>query len=643
MVPKPVVAGFWSYVHLDDEHENGRITRLRERLERSIRFYSGHRDFRIFVDRRDIGWGERWAQVIAGSLDHALLLFPVITPSYFSSRPCREEALAFQKRQAKLGRDDLILPIYYVNADLMAGADKATPEPEEQEVTALLRAHQYEDWRQLRETSETDPAYGKAVERLAQKAVEALKRSRATDGGDGPQGQAPAGTAAPEEPQQEENGSTPAAEAVPEPTSAHLSTAVESTPGHIITLTVNQMPGRAQFVTITDAIARAPGGARILISPGYYRESVIIDKPLELIGDGPLDDIIIEADGPEALIFDTNIGVVRNLTLRQRQSEPADYCVWVKQGRLDLEDCDLSSTGLASLAVMNNADPRVRRNRIHDGKAGGIFVYDRGRGTYEDNEVFGNAETGIEVADGAEPVVRRNRIHDGKAGGISVSRQGRGTYEDNEVFGNASVGMYVSDGAEPVVRRSRIYDNGASGIYVYDQGRGTYEDNEIFDNKRAGISVSDGAEPVVRRNQIHDGRQSGIHVYNQGRGTYEDNEVFGNVKTGIIVTSGSEPVVRRNRIHDGRQSGIHVYDQGRGTYDDNEVFSNAGTGISVGNGGNPTVRRNRITGNRYAGVRISEGGAGVFEDNDVRENPRQPWDIHPSAEAQVKRTRNREK
>lgn len=628
------MAGFWSYVYLDDEHESGRITRLRERLERSICFYSGDRDFRIFQSRQDVGWGERWERVIAGSLDHALLLFPVITPSYFSSDACRQEALAFQQRQTQLERDDLILPIYYLTADLMEDADQATPEPDKRAVAMLLDAHQNEDWRTLRDTPETDPAYARAIERLAQKAVEALKRSRAV--ATAPKASAPAVPPPPQVQQGVQGGTASSLTAAPE----RPSTAAGSAPGHIITLTVHPMPGRAAFTTIAEAVARAPGGARILVAPGHYRESVVIDKPLELIGDGPRDDIVIEAEGPEPLVFDTNIGVVRNLTLRQTQAEPKDYCVWVKQGRLELEDCDLSSTGLACLGVTKSADPRVRRNRIHDSKSSGILVYDQGRGTYEDNDVFGNG-LGISVMTGAEPVVRRNRVFDGKQAGILVHNQGRGTYEDNEMFGNGLAGIEVRTGAEPIVRRNRIYDGKSGGIYVHDQGRGAYEDNEVFGNTAAGIEVKT-AEPVVRRNRVYDGKSAGILVHDQGRGTYEDNELVGNAAAGIEVMTGAEPTVRRNQIHDGKQSGVFVHDQGRGTYEDNEVFGNAFAGVTVGNGSDPTVRRNRSFGNKSAGVRILEGGAGVFEDNDLRGSPAKPWDIHPTAEAHVKRARNQE-
>jgi parallel beta-helix repeat protein len=182
---------------------------------------------------------------------------------------------------------------------------------------------------------------------------------------------------------------------------------------------------------------------------------VVINKPLELIGDGPRDDIVIEAKGPEPVIFDTNIGAVRNFTLRQKQARPKDYCVWIKQGRLELEDCDISSTGVACVAVMKNSDPRVRRNRIHDGKQRGILVYDQGRGTYEDNEVFGNELAGVFVETGGHPVVRNNRITGNGYGGVSVAEGGAGVFEDNDLRGNSLGPWDIHPSAEAQVTRAR--------------------------------------------------------------------------------------------------------------------------------------------------------------------------------------------
>src|SRR5438552_3123738 len=45
--------------------------------------------------------------------------------------------------------------------------------------------------------------------------------------------------------------------------------------------------GPADYTNLTDATRKAPSGARLLIRPGRYEEGVVLDRPLELIGDGP--------------------------------------------------------------------------------------------------------------------------------------------------------------------------------------------------------------------------------------------------------------------------------------------------------------------------------------------------------------------
>jgi len=589
MMQKGHVGGFWSYVHHDDHHENGRIIRLRDRLEHSVRFFSGITKFRIFLDRKDIGWGEQWKERLATSVGDALLLFPIVTPSYFVSAACREEALAFRDRQASLARGDLILPIYYLTTPHFDNAELATPGDEEaEEVAALLRAHQYEDWRALRDMPETDPAYAKAVERLAQKAVEALART-SPSGSD-------AGAVPPASPKSApgpRHRDTPAsAESAQVETAGEL--AGSPGPGLIITFTVNPMPGRGHFTSISEAIARVPGGARILVAPGHYREPLVIDKPLELIGDGPREDIIVEVEGSTAVVFDTNIGVIRNLTFRQNDKHRKYFCLSIKQGRLELEDCDLSSTSLTCLTVGNNADPRVRRSRIHHGAQGGILIHDNGRGTYEENEIFGNALAGVSVKTGADPVIRRNRIFDGRASGVLIFEGGRGTFEDNEIFGNGLAGLEAREGAEPVVRRTSFYDN-QGGILVSQEARGTFEDNEISGNARSGIEIRAEADPIMRRNRVQDGKQDGIYVHAKGRGTLEHNHIAGNRRSGIIV----------------------------------------------GPGGSPVVRSNVIVRNGLSGVRVMKDGTGVFEDNELSGNGK-PWDLDPSAESHVERNGNQE-
>ena len=169
--------GFWSYVHADDEYEEGRIVRLREQLQRSVRFHSGISSFEIFLDEKHIDWGQHWRDRIKDSLDNALLLFPILTPRYFLSEYCREEFFAFKERQRRLGRDDLILPIYYLTAEFLEGSgfDPDGVDSDQIEMVQYFRSHQREDFRPHRGSQETDLSYIRATDKLGQLVSKALK------------------------------------------------------------------------------------------------------------------------------------------------------------------------------------------------------------------------------------------------------------------------------------------------------------------------------------------------------------------------------------------------------------------------------------------------------------------------------------
>ena len=96
---------------------------------------------------------------------------------------------------------------------------------------------------------------------------------------------------------------------------------------------------------------------------------------------------------------------------------------------------------------------------------------DNGQGTLEDNDIFGHALAGVEIKMGSNPTLRRNRIYDGKADGVFVQDHGQGTLEDNDIFGNASAGVAINTG-NPTMRKNRISKNECQAILVSDGGGG---------------------------------------------------------------------------------------------------------------------------------------------------------------------------
>jgi hypothetical protein len=80
MAPPEHPKAFFSYVRLVDQHDEGRVSLLRKRLEDENRVQTGLK-VQIFQDIRDLKWGDRWAQRI---LDAA-------AGSCFSSRLSRQD------------------------------------------------------------------------------------------------------------------------------------------------------------------------------------------------------------------------------------------------------------------------------------------------------------------------------------------------------------------------------------------------------------------------------------------------------------------------------------------------------------------------------------------------------------------------
>jgi parallel beta-helix repeat protein len=565
---------FMSYAHIDDEYEDGLVSELRQRLSGAVRAQTGE-DFPIFQDREDIQWGQHWRQRIEETLDAVTFLIPILTPSFFKSAVCREEVTRFLEREQQLGRSDLVLPMYYIS----------TPElddpvgREADELARVLASRQFADWRELRFEPFTSPVVRKKLAQLASRMRDSFWRQPSTPSRPD-RSRLTATEAMGSEVTATEQEATAQPEAKTEP------------PTHV----VDPFPNRGDFATIGEAIEEAGPGDRILVRPGRYQEGLVVNKPLEILGDGPLADIEVEARGQSVLVFKANIGRIANLTLRQVGGEGQWFGVNITQGRLALEGCDISSQSMACVAIRDGADPRLRRNTIHHSKRSGVHVFDDSLGTLEDNDITANAHNGVVIRTSGSPTLRRNQIH----------------------------------------------DNDQSGVHVFDSGVGTLEDNDITANGLSGVEIGAGGNPTVRRNQLHDNNQSGVFVHDSGVGTLEDNDITANSYHGVEIKDGGNPTLRRNQIHDNRQGGVHVYDSGLGTLEDNDITANSSSGVAITTGGNPTLRRNRINRNTRWAVWVSDGGRGVIEDNDLTGNKRGAWNITQDAEANVTRSSNRE-
>jgi formylglycine-generating enzyme required for sulfatase activity len=168
MASKPPDA-FLSYTRWDDRRRD--ITAFCKHLEHSVQDLTG-KPFEIFQDVDDIQLGERWSDKLDQILSEARFFIPIVTPSYFESGPCRDELEKFLRAEAEHGRQDLVLPIYYIDSDILENGDLRADDP----LAVAIHKRQRHDWRPLRFRSFNTKTVREAYEELARQIVRARRR-----------------------------------------------------------------------------------------------------------------------------------------------------------------------------------------------------------------------------------------------------------------------------------------------------------------------------------------------------------------------------------------------------------------------------------------------------------------------------------
>jgi len=259
---------------------------------------------------------------------------------------------------------------------------------------------------------------------------------------------------------------------------------------------------RGDYTTITEAINGASPGAKILVRRGVYDEDIIIDKPLDIKGEGDLGDVVVRAVKNDTVLFKANRGKISNLMLKQYKKDKIGLNII--KGNLDVEDCDISSDNSSCIAIHGGAYPKIKNSKVHGSNENGILIFDNGQGVIDGNNIYGNALSGISIKDDSNPAVINNRIHD-NGSGISIDNS-KGLINYNEIFNNNEMGVKISSGSKPNLINNKIWKNKQSGVCIY-KSQGLLQNNDIFDNIDSGIIIYK-SDPILDRNNIHDNSMS---------------------------------------------------------------------------------------------------------------------------------------
>ena len=346
------------------------------------------------------------------------------------------------------------------------------------------------------------------------------------------------------------------------------------------------------FNTIQEAVNASMRGDTIHIWAGNYQESVVVDKPLNIIGNSSAE-VSIDGGGENPA-----------MTIQ------APWC--------NLSGCAFMSGGAqwTEAGLMVKANHTVVRNCSGSGSAYGIRLTQASYCQLLDNKLFGNSEAGIYLSTAGNNLLENNLCSGKDGDGIVLSQSSHNTLESNLFQANGDDGINCQANTRfNTYLNNSVLDNWKTGLEI------TTEENVL----RGNIFSGNGQSYVLRgntfsRNAQNFGYEPGtIPNFNyqetvidetnlvEGKPIYfiTDREEFTideSWNPGIIYLINCRKVTVRNVELSGNLHGISLYD----THD--SVFEN----ISVTDCDYAIMLDGGSSGNKFRSCRLNESYVGFF-------------------------------
>ena len=313
----------------------------------------------------------------------------------------------------------------------------------------------------------------------------------------------------------------------------------------------------ADFPLIAPAIAAAAAGDVIRVRGGVYREDLLLDKPLALMGEG------------HPTLFGTGLGSVVTIT--------APGC--------ELSGFTIEGSGSGETNEMDAAvQVRSNGNRVVDNHMRrvfyGVVIADATRNEIADNEIqglrhlaFGHRGDGIYLYRAPENFVARNRVS-GERDGIYFQYAPRGRAVDN-VVSDSRYGLHDMFSDDAMIARNTFSDS-VVGANIMNSRRIRIERNTISRNRGVpgiGLTLKDCDESVVRGNQIVENAR-GLLLDGSSANRFLDNTLRANDTAVTLFSSAEHNSFGGNQFVDnwsdlvlsGRDSGTRWTVDGRGNF-----------------------------------------------------------------------------
>jgi parallel beta-helix repeat protein len=201
----------------------------------------------------------------------------------------------------------------------------------------------------------------------------------------------------------------------------------------------------ADYTTIQDAVDRAELNDTVMVGDGYYRENIVIDKPLMLISRNGHEKTVIEArKTDEDVISIVGVDGAAIIGFTVKGSAHAGVHLYEAAGnRISDNNIEKNHNGLF---IEYSKDNSIRNN-VSKRNTQGIYLFYSDGNSIEKNSADSNTDKGIVLHASHGNTLRDNTANANYWNGITLTSSHRNIIEDNRVVRN-TYSIVMSDSRE---------------------------------------------------------------------------------------------------------------------------------------------------------------------------------------------------
>eukprot|EP00928_Gymnodinium_smaydae_P013288 TRINITY_DN1485_c1_g1_i1.p1 TRINITY_DN1485_c1_g1~~TRINITY_DN1485_c1_g1_i1.p1 ORF type:complete len:665 (+),score=153.86 TRINITY_DN1485_c1_g1_i1:55-2049(+) len=310
----------------------------------------------------------------------------------------------------------------------------------------------------------------------------------------------------------------------------------------------------------------------VLVAPGTYREHLVLEKPVTILGEGEV--VVMPPDAAEAAAAAAIAAVSGNgsavsSTLAAGPIVRVAFDVGAAPGSngsdagagpsvgttcsgADVVDaaCDADTVGGSSSST---AVPELRQLRLV-GDVAGVIV-ERGAVRLHGCSVSASADFGVVAGDTAQVCMENCDVTGCQRAGLLLKQKASGRVSGCRFFENPGAGVQVQDEASAVISSNQFSANRGAAVLVRSTSSAcSVIDNTMESNKGCGILVRGAAQPLVARNTVRRHKMAAVALQQRATGRVCENILEENDGVAILVSGSAAPVIERNELRNNRRA-----------------------------------------------------------------------------------------